>query len=206
MLPESSIHGHLFIKVRNCCLSLFIAANVTWAAVTGSESLCAGWGCPRWEVAGTQTGARAPSRGCRRCLGLPGLSLTEERLSGLSPVPLACPLPLAGGSLGLSRALTPADFPLRDSCSLRYQGLCTPERGWGGIWTPQPCECEGIEGRGEFFLILFPELLAWPDKEMLFLWQRQIDRARPSGIPAAASALRRDKYIPGETPGSDVPA
>lgn len=40
MLPESSSQGHLFIKVRNCCLNPFIAANVTQAAVMDS-----GWGC-----------------------------------------------------------------------------------------------------------------------------------------------------------------
>lgn len=43
MLPESSIQGHLLIKVRNCCLNLFIPANVTHTAVTDLESLYAGW-------------------------------------------------------------------------------------------------------------------------------------------------------------------
>lgn len=72
MLPESSSQGHLFIKVRNCCLNPFIAANVAQAAVMDS-----GWGCD------TNVGARAPSwvEG-KCCLGLPGLL-------GLCRVPLA---------------------------------------------------------------------------------------------------------------------
>lgn len=42
MLPESSIQGHLFIKVRNCCSNPFIAANVTHAAAMDLEKLRAG--------------------------------------------------------------------------------------------------------------------------------------------------------------------
>lgn len=42
MLPESSIQGHLFIKVRNCCSNPFIAANVTHAAAMDLERLRAG--------------------------------------------------------------------------------------------------------------------------------------------------------------------
>lgn len=40
------------------------------------------------------------------------------------------------------------------------------------------------EERGSFLIFLFPELLAQLDMEVLFLWQRQIDRARPSSILA----------------------
>lgn len=64
MLPESSIQGHLFIKVRNCSLNPFIAANVTQAVVMDSESLHR----LGMSMLGSGTG------GCRRCLGLPGFS------------------------------------------------------------------------------------------------------------------------------------
>lgn len=146
MLPESSIQGHLFIKVRNCCLNLFIAANVTQAAVMDLESLCTGRGCPCWEITQMWVLVHPPGR-CKHCLGLPGFSLLEERLSGLCTVPLA----LAGGNLGLSQALTPTALLMRGSFSPWYQGPCTPERSWGGVWTPKPYECDGTGGRGGVF-------------------------------------------------------
>lgn len=126
MLPESSIQGHLFIKVRNCCLNLFIAANVTQAALMDSGSLFTGRGCPCWEVAQTWVLVHLPRGGvcvCKHRLGLPGFSLVEERLLGLCNVPLA----LAGGNLGLFQAVTPTAFPLRGSFPPWYQGPCTLE-------------------------------------------------------------------------------
>lgn len=56
MLPESSSQGYLFIKVRNCCLNPFIAANVTQAAV-----MDLGWGCDtKVAVLGSDTNVGAP--------------------------------------------------------------------------------------------------------------------------------------------------
>lgn len=145
MLPESSIQGHLFIKVRNCCLNLFTAANVTRAAVMDWGSLCTAWGCPCWEVAQMWVLVHPP-RGCKHRSGLPGFSPVEQRLLGLHDAPLA----LAGGHLAPSQAVTPTAFPLRSSFSPWYRGPCALVRGWGGIWTPPPCESDGTEGRGEF--------------------------------------------------------
>lgn len=69
MLPESSIQGHLFIKVRNCCLNPFIAANVTQAAVMDLEPL------RRLGMSmlggGTNVGALHPSGGCKHLPGSP---------------------------------------------------------------------------------------------------------------------------------------
>lgn len=51
-------------------------------------------------------------------------------------------------------------------------------------FVPPSSVCDGTEGRGECWgglIFLFPELLEWLDKEMFFLWQRQMGRARPSG-------------------------
>lgn len=95
-------------------------------------------------------GACAPSWGCRCCPGLFGLSLMEEKLLG----------PFLGKS-GPYQAV-PAAFP-RSSLKQPeghllppgYQGLCISEQGWGGIWTPQPCECDSTQGRMDFYYYYF---------------------------------------------------
>lgn len=62
-------------------------------------------------------------------------------------------------------------------------------RGWGGSWTLHPVS-ELAQREKESFkilILLFAEPLTKLDKETFFFWQRQIVRARPCGIPAAAS-------------------
>lgn len=39
-----------------------------------------------------------------------------------------------------------------------YQGLCISEQGWGGIWTPQPCECDSTQKRMDFYYYYFLNL------------------------------------------------
>lgn len=135
MLPESSIQGHLFIKVRNCCSNPFIAANVTHAAAMDLERLRAG----RDVHAGMQQQC-----GCS-CTSF-GLSLGKERLQGRTQ---------AEGNLDLTKLHYLQLFQKRCwkwcGCNFSPWGLGSvpPGVGWG--CNLNPSEWDSAEGRRDSY-------------------------------------------------------
>lgn len=171
----------MFIKVRNCCSNPFIAANVTHAAAMDLERLRAGGDVH----AGVQQQC-----GCS-CTSF-GLSLGKERLQGRTQ---------AGGESGLNQAPLSAAIPKMLFEVVWQQllpmgiGVCDTRSGVGvGSEPPLNGTVQREEG---IFILPAPRAAGSSGQGGAFLWQRQMDEAVPSDIPASASALRCDKSILG---------